>query len=436
MKVKDLEFNNQLEMYKIIQISKYKDFCIDKDIFEKTFDEAIKKSKEESEFVVEHDKIIQKYIVNEINNNNVKMMDKVINYFSPIKTIIVKNQRYNLPKDDINKIYYKAIKLLKYLYNDNVSINMNILNNMKYIINNNYIETPINKMDIRIYDITFLREYVKYMKIDLNKLADELDINPKELSLLLNGVRNASLDLMDTLCIYFDVDSYEELLKKIKNELNNIKNIDYDKIRKKLLSDGVTINKDKKDFILRREEKYYNLSFMKEYVSLYNINRTKLCELFYCGVNKIDDVLDGKIWMKETLMTDLYVEFKVKNFLEFKAKILSMIKFSKSNAIKNKLSIFYKKYNNLKIKNQSLIDMIDKELLSQILDIDNMDNIDRNITKLLFKIGFSDDYTYDDISKILDVSKQQITRVHKEDLQKINLLLNDFENPNTQILKK
>ena len=424
MRMKDLEFNNQLEVAKVNQISKYKYFDIPKEIFEETFDMAVKKELEENEIIQEHDKLIQKYIVNEINNGNVLMMGKVIDYFSPIKTIIIKNQRYNLPKDTINSIYIKAIKLLKYVYDDNISINMNILFNMKYIINNNYIDVSINKMDLQIYEVSFLKKYIRNMKIDPNKFAKELEISNKELSMLVNGEKKASIDLIETICLYFDVESYEELKEKIEKELNKNR-LNVEKIREKL--NNVPKKEKMRDFIVKKDEKCYNLSFLKEYTTLYNMRKDTLAELFSCGVSKVDDILDGKIWIKESLMSDLYMEFRVKGFTEFKAKILSNINKYKLNTLKTKLKKFYDKYRTLNIKEESMIELMPKELLAETLNLDTMDKTDMNITKLLFKIGFSEDYTYDDISEILGVDKDYIITVHRNDLIKINTLLKESQ---------
>ena len=423
--------NNKLEMYKQNQVIIYTSFDIPKNLIERTFEEVVEKSDDETLIVEEHDKLMRKYIIDEINNGNIQIKNRVINNLYKVKIIIVKNPRYGYSKDIIDMIYLKAIDLLKYKYNNNNTINMNILNNMKYIIDNNYINTPINKMNIKIYDISFMKEYIEIIKFQKDKLLNELNIDIDEFDRLINGEEKANIDFFETLCIYFDVNTYEELKEKISNEIKLYKNVNIDLVKEKLKDEP---KKEKtKDFIIKNNIKCYNLSFMYEYVNLYNIKKQQLSELFSCGINKVDDVLSGKIWIKENLMSDLYIEYRVRNFPEFKAKILRMIKIKNLNNLKYNLKIIYDEYNKKQIKNSAFIDNIDKHMLCEILDIDSKSTLDKNIIKLIFKIGFKNDFSYYDISRILDIDINYIEKIHKESLDIINNTIE--ESKNIKILK-
>ena len=430
MKKRNLEFNNQLERTKVKQKVKYKYFDIPKDIFDKTFDEATKKYDDEDEIKKEHDRLIQKYIINHIDEEY--MFNNIINNFSAIKIIIVKNKKYDLPAPIIDNVYKKAIKLLKYVYDKNESLQMNTLINMKYIINNNYIDTPINKMDIQIYDIVFLKKYIIDMKIDQNKFANEIGISNNELISLLKGEKKATIDEMESILIYFDVETIDELKEKGEKEIMK-KKINIDEIKEQLKEEP---KREKHiPYRMKNNEKYYNLSFMKEYVELYKIRKDYLSQLFSCGLKKVDEILNGTIWIKESLMSDVYIEYRVSGFVEFKAKILGCIRVYKLNDLKNRLRVFSDKYRNLKIKEESLIDLMPKDLLVDALELDKMPEIDRKITKLLFKIGFNDEYTYDDIAMILEVDRQRVIKLYKDNLKKVIDLLKESQN-NIYILKQ
>ena len=432
MKKGDSKPKNQLEKYKKNQKARYIYFEIPDDVFEKTFQDVSRSYQDEDEMLEEHNRLIQKYIINEISNGNNKMYEKVINYFSPIKIIIIKNKKYDISREKIDKSYEKAIKLLKYKYNEKESINMNILINMKYIIDNNYIDTQINKMGIQIYDISFLKEYIRKMNIDQIEFSKEIGISNNELNMLLNGEIKATIDIMETICIYFDVENIEELKRKMEKDMMN-KKINVEEIKEKLKEK--TKKSEPKGFKIKNEEKYYNLSFMKEYVDLYNIRKDNLAQIFSCGLKKVDEILNGNIWIKESIMSDVYIEYRVKDFSEFKEKILNYIKKYKLNDLKTKLKLFSEKYINLQITEESLVDLMPKELLILVLDLNNMEETDRKIVKLLFKIGFNEEYTYDDIAMILEVDRQRVIKLYKDNLKKVIDLLKESQN-NIYILKQ
>ncbi len=84
-------------------------------------------------------------------------------------------------------------------------------------------------------------------------------------------------------------------------------------------------------------EKRYDFSFMREYAQIYNVTDEELSKIFYCGTSKVKYVLDGEILLKESLVEDICIDFKCKNYEEFKKQIEDKIASSQVKKMSLKL---------------------------------------------------------------------------------------------------
>ena len=334
-----------INLLKQQQFSKYSSLDIPKNILKENF-EKVKNIQDESEIIFHFDRRIGKYIVNEIKNDNIDLTIMIIDKYNYLKKLIVKNPKYNLQPNEINKIYEDAIELLKNRYNDKELLSSNIVDNMKYIILSN---NKHNLCEEKMYDISFFKEYIELYGIESRAYANILSYSMKSFNQILLGTKKIEKDDLDILCGLFNVSSYdelkniieekiqfykykEELLKK-RNELKkHIKPKEEIKEESKESNEIIISNKIiDKDGITR-----YNLSFIKEYADLYNLSIKQLSTKLHCGVGKVDDILNGKLLIKETIIDEIAYEFNANNFDDLYNKIINAINTKKYN-INNKL---------------------------------------------------------------------------------------------------
>ena len=301
--------NLNLQELKQIQFQKFSKFNIPNEILETIFEEARKNTEVEDEIKNNFSKKTEEYLLNELKKGNVDIEIKIIENYRPIKTITAQKFQ-NISTKDINKIYEQAIDYLKYRYNDKDSIGINIVNNIKYIITNNMLGKSLKEENIELFDMTFLYEYSKYNKSQTEDLIEVLNDNKERFEDLITGKKNATKDEIDTLCIMFSVDTYDELKQVVKDRLNKQKAV-------------VLAKKAKK---ISETEAKYKLDFMKEYLLKNNVSTEEFAELLDVNIASIDKILSGSYKLSENKISILYMMYNVKNYDELKNKILNMKK--------------------------------------------------------------------------------------------------------------
>ena len=120
-------------------IDSYKYTNLDNAFFERIISQNQKRlsSLIEASYILTLKNIIEREIVKEIKKGNIDLQIAVLDKYSVLKTIIRKNKKYFCDDETIDKVYEDAVELLNYRYfNENIS--MNIINNMKFIFNNNF----------------------------------------------------------------------------------------------------------------------------------------------------------------------------------------------------------------------------------------------------------------------------------------------------------
>ena len=451
---------SKIDIIKENQFKKYAYYDIDQNILEDLFSK-LSNLDDENEIMLNFNKEVENYIIEEIKKDNIDMQIKVIDYHSRLKKMILINPKYNLEKEIIDKTYEDAIELLKTKYDNSKTIYTNILNNMRYILfNKGTVDSTI--LEQGIYDVSFLKEYVKAYNIDLSIFADILDCSIEELDDYFSSKKLVTKRNLELILDCFNVDSYDKLKEKVNNSINKIR-IE----KKESKEDNKTINKPIKNNHQNKEKlqnksinkskqttnkekivnkpinknvqpknkeksikdiKKYDLSFIKEYAKLYNLNSQQLSNKFHCGVGRVNDILEGKLLISESIIDEIAYEFGAQNYNDLKDKITKKIEIKKANMIKKEYKVVEEKQE-IKETNEISINKINKDKLFSMLDVKNLSHRKYLVTVLLFS-GVVDK-SIDEIAEFLQMSKEYIKKVYIEDLL---IIENELKKENIKLI--
>jgi len=369
---------------------------IPEEVLESSY-KKLKHIKDSQELSNKFNRLVEKYIVNEIKNDNIDIQIQVIENYGRLKKMILMNPKYNYDSETIKNAYEEAIELLKERCDTSKSLYNNILENMKFILNKSN-NKPLPKEEV-LYDISFMKEYVSLYKVE-ESLCGVLKCDKDSLNMLLDGNKKLNEKQISLIYNMFNVNNYELLKKNVNKKIEIVKNM-MKKIDEKHLKDK------------------YDLSFMKEFVELYDYDINKLSRLWKCGIKVVPKILDGQIELNDSLLWETYSEFQVKDYNELKGKINKFIKNKKTNIIKEDIKQEVKVIN---------IESLNKEKLFELLDEKNITYKDYLITILLF----SDitDRTIEEISDFLYISKSYVLKVYINDLE---IIKNKFKKNNKTI---
>ena len=334
-----------INLLKQQQFSKYSSLDIPKNILKENF-EKVKNIQDESEIIFKFGKLMGEYMVNQIKDDNIELQIKIIDNYSYIKKLIIKNPKYNLLQDDINNIYEDAVELLRLKYDKNELLSTNIVNNMKYIILGKDKNLKIEKLE---YDMSFLKKYIDLYEIDKGAYALVLGISVEEFDLILDGIQKVSNEDMYLICNLFETTSYDELKRIVNDKINfhiykeQLLRMKEEKTKeiipeeKEEIKEIIPEEKEEIKEIIKDEKGYtrYNLYFLKEYAKLYNLNAKYMSEKLHCGPKLVDDILTGTYYVKDTIIDDIAYEFGAKDYEALKEKILKQIETKKYNLNNN-----------------------------------------------------------------------------------------------------
>lgn len=462
-------------MNKELLFKKFSSFDIPEEVLENIYDNFIDFFKDESEFNSRFNYEVQMYIVNEIKKDNIEMTINVIENFAFIKKMILINPKYNveeLNKNEINRIYEQAIDLFKERYNDNNSISINISDNMRYLITR---QLYTKDEDMAKYDMSFLEEYMNVFEIDKNTMCDVLDCEKKDLTRILDGRKLLKNDEIKILYTTFNVDNYDNLKEKIYlmiakekikkkekekqiNKTFNIEKEELKELKKEITAKKEEIKKEEAKIIKEEKPKQEevktikeempktdskekvdkdtkrDMSFMKEFVELYNYTDKKLVGLWHCGIKVVPKILNGQVLIKEEFLWETYTHFGVNNYEALKEKIEEKVRIKKENLEKFKIKqeSIKKEVKNINEK-KVLISELDRSYLLQILELDKMKKHERTITLLLFSPIV--DRSIEEIADFLEIDKNYVSDVYKKDLLKIENKLKETDN-NVKLIYK
>lgn len=422
---------NKLMNLKERLYSKYYFYNIDINILDQTFNKVIHNNYELIDITRQFEKVMDKIVLEKIKNKEIDI-NLIKTKYNFLKTMIKMNSKYNISSENISKTYEKAIELLKMRYDDDETMSFNIISNMKYIIQNNFIDTNIKNMVT--YDINFFKEYFDISKEDtIEKISNDIDVDTKVLNNYIYKNEKAPSDVIDSLCIIYDAEDYDELKNRILEYAKKLKlrNEEELKLRqqhekaKELQTKLIERVKDMEERHIKDtpKKKRYSLKFLKEYVELYNIPKKELSEKLHCGINKVDDILEGRLAVKDTIVDDIAYEFGAKNYRDLYNKTIEKINTAKLNkkqkekALQERKEKLEKKkeQGKQKLKNVIIIDELPDEKVFNILNLKNMSYKDQIITLLLFSNVLNK--TIDEISDFLMINKSYILKVYINDLE-------------------
>ena len=190
------------------------------------------------------------------------------------------------------------------------------------------------------------------------------------------------------------------------------------------------------------------MSFMKEFVELYNYTDKKLIDLWHCGIKIVPKILDGQVLIKDDILWETYTHFGVSNYDELKKKIDEKVKIKKENLEKfkakqeeTKKEVWGKinerpKETKKEIKEETIkkinINELDRSYILQILEIDKMKKHEKTITLLLFSPIV--DRSINEIANFLEIDENYVLQVYKRDLLKIENYLKEVNNGNVKLI--
>lgn len=429
--MKQKNFNKSLEH----AVNKYKKYNINIQVLEQLLG-ALNDIEYENEMqmILDYNLLIENYIINEIRNENIDYQIIILEENKMLKTMILKNEKYNTIKEDINKIYEDAVENMIQNYDNTLPINKNILIQMKNIIegnnkldNENKSEVTIedtteykiqmkeeevmkdlkvNKQEINNYNDKIIELSNKYMKeTDLSRtaFAEKIQVNRVQLINYLNKKQNSKkvpLAIME----YFDVKTTDELNSKIETEIE-----EYKKESEKNNIDDMLI------------------SLSNKYMDETNTSRSSFAEKIKVNKTSLLNYLNKK--KKSVLTRNLILDyFKVDIIDELESKVELKIKEDLETKIEEEKSqnvAQLKNTNNTisetKIDNDEIIKLVNidalNSLLKELLYRNKINEREYTIFWLLFGRNNDKYYSKEEIAKFLGVEEYRVTEIYLDCLK-------------------
>ena len=276
--------------------TKYEAYNIDDSIYE----DALKKVSEEftdfADIKFEAEKIISKYIIDEIKKENIDYQIILIDKYQFLKKQLSVKPKYKTVVANINSAYEQAIENLTKNYDSDKLISVNILDNMKSILDkkinglDNSIEdetTQINSDEI--YDLSFIKPYIGKNGYVLADFANDIKTSYLKVNDYLYGKKKATEEQLEKLYRRFNVTEYDSLKEKIEMLLN----------AKTVTTEIIGVKK--------------NISYLKEYVKYYPEEKEKLKKKLKCGDEYLDNLLKGTSFVDKNQFNVLLKNFNAKN---------------------------------------------------------------------------------------------------------------------------
>ena len=279
---------------------KYKNYNLPIEVLDKIYD-SIEEKENTIEFSMKFEIALDNYIASKIKEGSYGI-NSIVSKYNYLKVIANKNPKYKLPNEKMNDVYIRAIRLIKYRYSSIETMSHNILDNIKYVINT----------DKNGYDIKFLKEYLSYYKEDRELILRELGITEEKLNDYLNGIEKVDIDVIEMICIIYDVDNYEELNKKLTTITRNKKVEIMSKKANDIKEKNSSNNTDKK----------YRITFLKKYLEVSRIPKDEMAKCLDVNMYLFDRILDGSYIINSKQLDILCEFFNVKTFDELKEKII------------------------------------------------------------------------------------------------------------------
>lgn len=321
------------------------------------------------------------------------------------------------------------------------------------------IETSTNK-----FDISILKAYLLKNNVMLVKLQILLSMNKEKLTKCLTGEELVTDDIMNEIYKLFEVNGYDELVTRIRENTLKIPS--------------------------RLKPECYDISFLNKFITLNDIDKTKLADTLEINKMMLSDYLNGKKAAQVKLVDKLIDIFGLLNFYDLKVNAnnntlnipIYLLKSEKENIpaknsstkkeenkeiinnpekinkteepkkeIKNdKIEVVNEQktktnaiasstVNNVYTNNTipNILNMIKIDELLKLIVKENISNSDYMIVLLLFG-GVEDQYfKISSISKFLHINEEYINNIYTKCLELYKNKLNDeLKKEKTMILEK
>ena len=319
------------------------------------------------------------------------------------------------------------------------------------------IETSTNK-----FDISTLKAYLLKNNVMLVKLQILLSMNKEKLTKCLTGEELVTDDIMNEIYKLFEVNGYDELVTRIRENTLKIP--------------------------ARLKPECYDISFLNKFITLNDIDKTKLADTLEINKMMLSDYLNGKKAAQVKLVDKLIDIFGLLNFYDLKVKAnnntlnipIYLLKSEKENIpaknsstkkeenkeiINNPEKINKKEEPKKEIKNDKIVNeqktktnaiasstvnnvytnntipnilnMIKIDELLKLIGKENISNSDYLIILLLFGGVEGQYFKISSISKFLHINEEYINNIYTKCLELYKNKLNDeLKKEKTMILEK
>ena len=188
------------------------------------------------------------------------------------------------------------------------------------------IETSTNK-----FDISILKAYLLKNNVILVKLQILLSMNKEKLTKCLKGEELVTDDIMNEIYKLFEVNGYDELVTRIRENTLKIP--------------------------ARLKPECYDISFLNKFITLNNIDKTKLADTLEINKMMLNDYLNGKKAAQVKLVDKLIDIFGLLNFYDLKVK-------ANNNTLNIPIYLLKSEKENIPAKNSSTKKEENKEIIN------------------------------------------------------------------------
>lgn len=188
------------------------------------------------------------------------------------------------------------------------------------------IETSTNK-----FDISTLKAYLLKNNVMLVKLQILLSMNKEKLTKCLAGEELVTDDIMNEIYKLFEVNSYDELVTRIRENTLKIPS--------------------------RLKPECYDISFLNKFITLNDIDKTKLADTLEINKMMLSDYLNGKKATQVKLVDKLIDIFGLLNFYDLKVK-------ANNNTLNIPIYLLKSEKENIPAKNSSTKKEENKEIIN------------------------------------------------------------------------
>lgn len=263
------------------------------------------------------------------------------------------------------------------------------------------IETNTNK-----FDISILKAYLLKNNVMLVKLQIVLSMNKEKLTKCLAGEELVTDDTMNEIYNLFEVNSYDELVTKIRENTLKIP--------------------------ARLKTECYDISFLNKFITLNNVDKTKLASTLEINKMMLSDYLNGEKLASVKLVDKLIGIFELINFYDLEVN-------AKNNTLNVPTYLLKTEKENIPVKNSNTKKEENKEIINNSEKINKVEvpkkeikddklevvNEQKTQTNAIASSSINNTYTNNTIPNILNMIKidELLKLIGKENISNSDYLI-------------